>query len=131
MKLGVTRKIKMGASIITALSIGAIGVVSPSTSTRAAESQLQLLASSSACTVVHGTGPHSVRATTSDCYLAQAAVYCRKTLRPNVVVQDWYYGPKSKDSRAYCPSGYYAIKGAKRAQATSTSPLWDWYYFDI
>jgi hypothetical protein len=129
MKSGVSRKVRMGTSLITALTMSASGIILSNPTTHAIESQLQLLASRAACSVLHGTGLSSVRAYTSDCYQVQAAVKCQS--QQYSYIKYWEYGSKSKDSRAYCPRGYSAIKGAKRAKATPTSPWWDWYYFDM
>jgi hypothetical protein len=127
MKSGISRKVRRGANLITALSMGAISIFSSNTPTRAAESQL--LASRAACSVYHRKGIQSVRAYTYDCYQVQAAVYCQS--QSYFYIKYWVYGAKSKDSRAYCPSGWNAIKGAIRAKATPTSPWRNWSYFDM
>jgi hypothetical protein len=129
MKSGVSRKVRMGASLFTALAVSAISMTAPNSSTQvqAAEAQVQ-----SAQTEVQGNGRATcriygtryrtyVKGYTYTCYQVQAAVKCSNG--------NWYYDPTpAKVSYAYCPSGYYAVRGAVRGRFFNSS--WSpWLYF--
>jgi hypothetical protein len=122
------QKVRIGTSIITALTIGTIGMILPHASTRveaaeaqakAAETQVQDL--SSTCSIYGARYVTYVKGYTYTCYQVQAAVRCNNN--------SWYYGSPGKVSYAYCPNGTYAVLGAIRGKVRSTSPWSYWRYF--
>jgi hypothetical protein len=125
MKSGVSRKVKMGASVVAALTLGAVSVVTPNATPQAHANP----APKSSKTVtppgngriscrlsIYGYSRSSVVYTSSGCS-AQARVYCSNGY--------FYVGYSGNPSRASCPYGTYAVRAYGRVVYPYVSY---WYY---
>jgi hypothetical protein len=117
MKSGVTRKMKTGASIVTALTMGALSVVSSNVPTQAAKLQMQ----GSGCDADVTKSSTYVFADAVTCNEVQVAAKCYYS-----GVYAWAYGPKGASSRVACP---YVKDAAVRARKYSTSSWGPWNPF--
>jgi hypothetical protein len=131
MKSGVSRKVKMGASLITALKMGAIGVILSSVPTRAVNTQGQLQAPSAqravTCGVYDFRNTYYVYAyATSSCPYAQVqtAIDCTNT-------RGFVGYAIGRTSTSSCPYGQvrYRERGAARIRLSPSSPWSKWIYY--
>jgi hypothetical protein len=123
------QKVKMGASVILALAMGAFGINSFNAPAQAAEAQIEQSVQDSSGNFVscgyRGREPAYVYAYTYVCYQVQAAAQCYKS-----GAYSWVYAQPGKTSTAYCPSGSIATLGAVRVKVRSSSSPWSsWQYF--
>jgi hypothetical protein len=119
MKLGVTRKVKMGASIAAALTIGTIGIFS-STPIQAAETRQPSGATDQAkdCSWSAIATSSYVKGTAGSCYQVQVAAKCNYNTT-------WTYGEKARSSDVYCTNSVAAV----RHRHTSASGWTPWIHF--
>jgi hypothetical protein len=130
MKSGVNQKVRMGASIFAALTMGTVSVVIPNASTQVQAQQaptqavqLQGQGRAARCTVYRGRvyyssyyGKGYVSGNSGSCSSIQLAIRCGNL--------SWRYSPFFRGTATLsCPSGYAARVGAIR------TPYSSWSYF--